>query len=282
MVKSKDKRTKLKEDIKNMYGAWLKLSIQEIERIISVAEETGLSIILREIEPYRDDNGNLLIFIKRDGYRKAAQRDPEYEYHEVYAYCKNDIVEIKEGKLNFSPNLIERGEVMGAICVVKRKSAWKEMITLVDFKEYFPKNDGSKITWLREKLWQEKWMVMIEKVAEATGLRRGFSNMFNWTYHEAELDKLISTKDIKMPDKEEIENAFERKLAQKKWIREENIEEEKDEIKSLQDTKDEMEAKILWISLEEYRKKKTKEEDTKNKDKWDIFTQSMFDEIEWE
>ncbi|NJN50146.1 MAG: recombinase RecT [Polaribacter sp.] len=94
-------------------------------------------------------------FISRDGARKVAQRNKDYEYHTEIAVYENDTLEVVSGEVTHKSSFKDRGALVGAYCLVKRKGASIPAYNYVDFKEY---NTGYN-------LWQTKPVTMICKVA---------------------------------------------------------------------------------------------------------------------
>jgi len=185
------------EEIKKIYGK--DLTEGEFTTLCQIGQATGLNPFLREIWAVKYGNAPASIFIGRDGYRKAAQRDPEYDYHLLDAVYQNDEFKIENGEVKHSYSIKDRGGLIGAYCTVKRRSATKPTFTFIDFKEYYQgnkDNDGKikkrydrykkQYVNMGETLWDTKPATMIKKVAEAQGLRMSFQSMFAGTYAEDE------------------------------------------------------------------------------------------------
>lgn len=166
----------MQAQIKETYGK--NLSAQEWNLFLGLGRATGLNPFLKEIWPVKYGNAAASIFIGRDGYRRSAQTHPEYEYHSKAAVYSKDEFEIdpNEGKVKHKINLKDRGELVGAYCIVKRKSSSRPVVNYVEMKEYNKK----------QSVWVEKPATMIEKVAEAQGLRGNFQELFAGTYEESE------------------------------------------------------------------------------------------------
>lgn len=161
-------------EVKAIYGK--DLTDGEFKIFRGIGMVTNLNPYLREIWAVKYGTSPASIFIGRDGYRKAAQGNPEYDFHIVDAVYANDDFKVEDGAVRHSYNVKERGALVGAYCSVKRKSASKPMFTYVELKEY---TTG-------KSLWQTKPATMIKKVAEAQGLRMAFQDIFAGTYDESE------------------------------------------------------------------------------------------------
>ncbi|ATU04880.1 phage recombination protein Bet [Candidatus Gracilibacteria bacterium HOT-871] len=202
----------------------------EFKTFIGIGKTTGLNPFLREIWAVKYGKQSASIFIGRDGYRKSAQANTEYDYHDVDAVYENDDFSVENGVVRHSYNFKNRGKLVGAYCLVKRKNASKAMFTFVDFVEYYLGNkvikDG-KITEeikvgqygpMKETLWDTKPATMIKKVAEAQGLRSTFQELFSGTYDESEKwimdEEKEEKKEIRISENEQKKNfeAFEEKM----------------------------------------------------------------------
>jgi phage recombination protein Bet len=153
-----------------------KITELEFSAFVEMGKATGLNPFLKEIWAVKYGDAAAQIFIGRDGYRKSAQRHPQYDYHFVDAVYSNDFFEVNEGVFYHKYNLKDRGNVVGAYCNVKRKDSSKNFSLFVDFKEY---NKGQSV-------WKEKPVTMIKKVAEAQALRMAFQELLAGTYDESE------------------------------------------------------------------------------------------------
>ena len=184
-------------EIKNIYGK--DLTEGEFTTLCQIGQATGLNPFLREIWAVKYGGNPASIFIGRDGYRKAAQRDPEYDYHLLDAVYQNDDFKIENGEVKHAYSVQDRGKLIGAYCTVKRRSASKPTFTFIDFNEYYQGNkDGEgkikkkfdrfkkQYVDMGETLWDSKPATMVKKVAEAQGLRMAFQSMFAGTYAEDE------------------------------------------------------------------------------------------------
>lgn len=149
----------------------------EFNMLIEMGRATALNPFLREIWLVKYGNGAAQIFIGRDGYRIAAQRQPDYDYHLVDAVYSNDKFQMWNGEVQHQYEIANRGHLIGAYCVVKRKSATRTMYVFVEFPEYD----------LKQGLWKTKPATMIKKVAEAQAIRMAFQSTFAGTYAQEEL-----------------------------------------------------------------------------------------------
>lgn len=163
----------------------VKLSEVEFATFIEMGRATQLNPFLREIWVVKyDEKSPASIFIGRDGYRKAAQRDQDYEYHLADAVYSNDKFRfnVKDGFPEHEYNLKDRGELLGAYCLVKRKSSERPSYTFVKLSEY---STG-------KSLWNPatgKPETMIKKVAESQGLRGAFQDLLGGTYAPEEMER---------------------------------------------------------------------------------------------
>ncbi len=146
--------------------------------LVELGRATQLNPFMREIWAVKYKQGVAAsIFIGRDGYRKAAQRQHDYDYHQVNAVYSKDDFKIVNDEIQHSYGFSNRGELVGAYCIVKRKSAAKYTYSMVTMQEY----DSN------QSLWKTKPETMIKKVAEAQGLRQSFQDILGGTYSDAEM-----------------------------------------------------------------------------------------------
>lgn len=154
------------------------LSDIEFGLLVQLGRSTGLNPFNKEIWVIKySAKAPAQIFISRDGYRKGAQRNPEYEFHESYAVYSKDEFRVCNGEIQHNYGLANRGELVGAYCLVKRKSSNKPTHVMVSMSEYYQP----------QGLWKTKPETMIKKVAEAQALRQSFQETFTGTYSDAEL-----------------------------------------------------------------------------------------------
>lgn len=161
-------------EIKNIYAK--NLSDSEFQTFLGIGKATNLNPFLREIWAVKYGTNPASIFVGRDGYRKAAQANGKYDYHQTDAVYSNDTFGIKSGEIEHTYKLSNRGVLMGAYSIVRRKGATKPIYVYVELKEY---STGTS-------LWKTKPATMIKKVAEAQALRMAFQDMFAGTYDESE------------------------------------------------------------------------------------------------
>ncbi len=166
------------ETLKRIKTVYCKdLTENEFITFLSIGQATGLNPFNRELWAVKYGKNPAQIFIGRDGYRRIAVNHSEYDYHNVDAVYENDKFSVINGELHHEYGGGDRGGLMGAYCVVKRKASNKPFFNYVALTEY---NTGSN------PLWKSKPATMIKKVAEAQALRAAFPNEFNGTYDESE------------------------------------------------------------------------------------------------
>lgn len=154
-----------------------KLDDIEFKAFMGMAKATNLNPFLREIWAVKYNSKEAAqIFIGRDGYRKAAQESPEYDYHHVDAVYENDTFRAVNGEAHHEYEAANRGKLLGAYCMVKRKSSSRASYVYVELGEY----DA------QQSIWKTKKATMIKKVAEAQALRAAFQGIFGGTYSDAE------------------------------------------------------------------------------------------------
>lgn len=163
------------DEVKKIYGPTL--TDQEFAIFMNIGKATNLNPFLREIWAVKyDAKSAASIFIGRDGYRKVAQSNPDYDYHVVDSVYEKDSFSREDDVVKHAYSLTDRGALVGAYCTVKRKSSSKPCFVFVKFSEYTT----------NQSLWSKKPETMIKKVAEAQGLRMAFQSLFSGTYEESE------------------------------------------------------------------------------------------------
>lgn len=172
-------------EIKKLYAR--DLSNLEYRAFVELGKATGLNPFLREVWAVKYGNKAAQIFIGRDGYRKGAQANPDYDYHQCDAVYSKDEFKVKNGEVEHTYSFGNRGEILGAYCTVKRKNSSKSMYVFVEFREY---TTG-------KSLWGSKPATMIKKVAEAQALRMAFQELFAGSYCEEEMEKGSRTSQLK-------------------------------------------------------------------------------------
>ena len=155
-----------------------KLTEMELQYFVGLGKATGLNPFLKEIWSVKyDERSPAQVFIGRDGYRKAAQAQSEYDYHQCDSVYENDIFEVQDGIVKHAYKLTQRGNLIGAYCIVKRHKSSRPMYVFVELKEY---STGKSV-------WATKPATMIKKVAESQCLRACFQDLLGGTYGEEEM-----------------------------------------------------------------------------------------------
>jgi len=175
----------------------------EFKAFVGMGKATGLNPFLRELWSVKYDKTKpAQIFIGRDGYRKIAQQHPAYDYHRVEAVYSEDNYVNDNGDIRHTHGFANRGTLLGAYCVVKRKDATKEMVTSVLFSEY----DKKQSNWMSMK------ETMIKKVAECQGFKTAFQEKFSGLHHEYEASYIINTVgEQKITQKDRLNSLLEKK-----------------------------------------------------------------------
>ena len=130
----------------------------------------------------------MVVNLMRDAYRKNANRQEQFDGIQVDALHENDYFEVVDGnKVVHRPNLKDRGNLVGAYAVARRKDQSQPYICRVELEEYRIKKYNEKTKeWYYTGLWDEKPATMIKKVAESQALRAIFPDLFAGTYSDAE------------------------------------------------------------------------------------------------
>lgn len=138
----------------------------ELSYFLNVCKDMDLSPFKKEIWAYKDNQNNLIIFAGRDGLLSKAQKNPLFNGLRSSEVREKDVIniDIPSGKINhtFKPGK-ERGEIIGAYCIVFRKGG-EPLIEWVDFDAY---NKGYST-------WKSDPVAMIKKVAESHALKKAF------------------------------------------------------------------------------------------------------------
>lgn len=165
-------------EIRKLVSPSAPLTDIEFSFMVELGRATQLNPFMREIWAVKYKQGvPASIFLGRDGYRKAAQRQPDYEYHQVNAVYSKDEFKITNNEIQHNYGFSNRGELIGAYCIVKRKSSQRYTYVMVTMEEY---NSN-------QSLWKTKPETMIKKVAEAQALRQSFQEVLAGTYSDAEM-----------------------------------------------------------------------------------------------
>lgn len=148
----------------------------ELQMFMHVAQTYGLDPFLKEI--YYSDKLRTII-ASRDGYLKAAQRDPDFEGIQSMAVCENDAFEIDvvAGTLKHSFGKGSRGKVIGAWALCSRKGR-KPVVSYASYDEYNKNNS----------IWTKYRSAMCCKVAEVFALKRQFGISGLVTQEEIEVE----------------------------------------------------------------------------------------------
>ena len=155
-----------------------KLTEMEFQYFVGLGKAAGLNPFLKEIWSVKyDERSPAQVFIGRDGYRKAAQAHPEYDYHQSDAVYENDVFEVQDGIVKHAYKLTNRGALIGAYCIAKRHKSSRPMYVFVEVREY---TTGKSV-------WNGKPATMIKKVAESQCLRACFQDLLGGTYGEEEM-----------------------------------------------------------------------------------------------
>jgi phage recombination protein Bet len=181
MTKTDEKQVVVKsvwdENLKAIQQTFGKdLTPTEFTMFVEMGKSLNLNPFVREIWAVKYDNRAPSIFIGRDGYRKNAQSQSDYNGHSKEAIYENDVFEIENGRVKHKINFNNRGRLIGAYCEVYRKGIDHPFRESVKFSEY---NTGFSN-------WKRMPETMIKKVAEAQALRMAYQSVFAGTYDESE------------------------------------------------------------------------------------------------
>ncbi len=163
--------------IKDMFAK--KANQDEFNIFVQLGISTGLNPFLREIWMVKyDEKAAAQIFIGRDGYRKLISNNPNYDGHIVDAVYSNDEfnVDLIAGYVKHIPNFKNRGNLIGAYCIVYMKGARIPHYVFCELNEY----DTGKSVWAGKKA------TMIKKVAETQAIRMA-DQTCSGTYSEEEM-----------------------------------------------------------------------------------------------
>lgn len=170
------------EDIRKVFGS--KLTESEFQFFVGLGKATGLDPFRKEIWCIKyDPDAAAQIFIGRDGYRMIALSHPDYDYYQSDSVYEKDNFQIINGEIHHDYSAQNRGNLLGAYCIAKRKSSSKPFYSYVKIGEYKSSRP----------MWTSKPDMMIKKCAEATALRAAFPDELNGTYIPEEMpDEIIS------------------------------------------------------------------------------------------
>jgi phage recombination protein Bet len=165
-------------EIRRLVSPNAPLTDLEFSFLVKLGQSTNLNPFLKEIWVVKYKQGSpAQIFIGRDGYRKAAQRQDDYEYHQVNAVYSEDDFKVINDEIHHSHGFTNRGTLLGAYCKVKRRDCSRYTYVMVTMEEYN----------LNQGLWKTKPETMICKVAEAQAIRQNFQEVFAGTYSDSEI-----------------------------------------------------------------------------------------------
>jgi recombination protein RecT len=138
----------------------------ELALFLSTCKSVSLNPLMKQIWCYKDHRGNLLVFAGRDGFLNIAQNNKRWNGMTSFEVCENDSFEIDvaKGIVNHKPNFKNRGNIIGAYCIVKPLGCELPTVEWADFKTY---NKGKFV-------WADFPAEMIKKVAEIHALKKAF------------------------------------------------------------------------------------------------------------
>ena len=166
------------QEIKKLFAP--KLSDSEFQFFVGLGKASRLNPFTREIWAVKyQESQPAQVFIGRDGYRKAAQAHPEYDFHQADAVYENDKFSVVDGIPRHEYSLTNRGELIGAYCIAKRHKSSRPMYVFCELREY----STGRSLWAKGT---GKPATMIKKVAESQCLRACFQDLLGGTYSEEE------------------------------------------------------------------------------------------------
>jgi len=166
------------QEIRKLFAP--KLSDTEFQFFIGLGKASRLNPFTKEIWAVKyQDSQPAQVFIGRDGYRKAAQAHPEYDFHQADAVYENDEYEVVNGVVHHKYKLSNRGKLVGAYCVAKRHKSSRPIYVYCELSEY----STGRSLWNTQT---GKPATMIKKVAESQCLRACFQDLLGGTYAEEE------------------------------------------------------------------------------------------------
>ena len=132
---------------------------EELYMFLSIANQYDLNPFMKEIW-FTKMQGEVAIMTSRDGYKKLAEREPNFRKCQSMAVYENDEFEMElvMGEVTnithkFKQN--DRGNIIGAYAVLKTVNM-DNYVSYVNFKEYDKRNN----------IWKKYPSAMIRKVAE--------------------------------------------------------------------------------------------------------------------
>lgn len=137
------------------------LTQQEWNLFVGIGINTQTNPLLREIWAVKYGN-KCSIFIGRDGYRKSAQRNKNYDHHSADAVFSNDVFKMVNGEPLHEYALKDRGQLIGAYAICKRKGSSKPNFIYVELKEYSTKraNWASMPATMIKKCFDDKTKIL--------------------------------------------------------------------------------------------------------------------------
>lgn len=138
----------------------------ELAYFLQVCKTVKLNPLVKQIWCYKDGKGNVLTFAGRDGFLQIAQSDTRWNGMSSAYVCSKDEIEldIPSGIVKHKPNLTDRGNVIGAYCIIKPKGCEMPTVVWVDVADY---DKGFAV-------WKSNKGTMIQKVAETHCLKKAF------------------------------------------------------------------------------------------------------------
>lgn len=172
------------------------LSEIEFKYFISLGVMFGANPFAGEIWPVKyDKNKPASIFLGRNFKRRKAQELEDYDGHYAAAVYSKDKFKVLNGVPDHEyATGDDRGKLLGAYCVVHKKSISRPHFVYVKFNEY---NTG-------KSTWNGKPETMITKVAENQGLTAAFQGTYQNTYDESEQWKEPNPENVVVDPKMEV------------------------------------------------------------------------------
>ena len=143
--------------------------VAELAYFLNVCQSVGLNPFNKEVWCYKDHRGNLIIFTGRDGLLRKAQENPNFGGIRSSEVREKDhfLIDIANAKIEHRFGLEDRGNIIGAYCIVDRKDG-TPTIEFVKASEYMPKNPNPYTPWAKFPA------AMMKKVAESHALKKAF------------------------------------------------------------------------------------------------------------
>lgn len=163
---------------------------QEVAMFIAMCKANKLNPFNKDAYLIKYGSQEATMIISKDVFFKRAIESPMYNGME-----SGIVVKTPEGQMEKREGMIylDNEEILGAWCNVYRKDWEKPIKQEVNFKEYA----GVTKTGELNKNWKTKPAVMITKVAEATALRKAFTDNLHGMYiaEEVEENKITYTRE---------------------------------------------------------------------------------------